>query len=226
MRFHYAVQPQPEGLAQAFIIGARFRRRASRRRSILGDNIFYGHGLTELLRAAPAAQTDGATVFAYHVSDPERYGVVEFDARQARGVASRRSRSSRSPTGRSPASISTTSRSSTSPRNLKPSARGELEITDVNRAYLERGQLHVEMMGRGYAWLDTGTPDSLIEAARLRPHAREAPGLQDRLPGGNRLRPRLHRRGRSSRRWHRRSAARTTANICAVWSKADRANRL
>jgi glucose-1-phosphate thymidylyltransferase len=162
MTIRYAVQPKPEGLAQAYVIGADFVG-SECSALVLGDNIFYGHGLTELLESA-SAKPQGATVFAYHVSDPERYGVVEFD-RDMRAVSieekPKAPRSNWAVTGlyfydKQVVDIAA---------NLKPSARGELEITDVNRAYLERGQLSVEMMGRGYAWLDTGTPDSLIDAA-------------------------------------------------------------
>jgi len=162
MNIRYAVQPKPEGLAQAYVIGADFVGEAPSA-LILGDNIFYGHGLTELLANA-GAKTQGATVFAYHVSDPERYGVVEFD-REMRAVSieekPKSPRSNWAVTGL----YFYDSQVVDIAANLKPSARGELEITDVNRAYLDRGQLSVEMMGRGYAWLDTGTPDSLIEAA-------------------------------------------------------------
>jgi len=162
MNIRYAVQPKPEGLAQAYVIGADFVGEVPSA-LILGDNIFYGHGLTELLANA-GAKTQGATVFAYHVSDPERYGVVEFD-REMRAVSieekPKSPRSNWAVTGL----YFYDSQVVDIAANLKPSARGELEITDVNRAYLDRGQLSVEMMGRGYAWLDTGTPDSLIEAA-------------------------------------------------------------
>ena len=162
MNIRYAVQPKPEGLAQAYIIGAEFVAGESSA-LVLGDNIFYGHGLTELLANA-SAKKDGATVFAYHVSDPERYGVVEFD-RDMRAISIEEKptapRSNWAVTGLYFYDGQVVDIAA----NLKPSARGELEITDVNRAYLERGQLSVEMMGRGYAWLDTGTPDSLIEAA-------------------------------------------------------------
>ena len=162
MNISYAVQPKPEGLAQAYVIGADFVGGQSSA-LVLGDNIFYGHGLTELLANA-STKTQGATVFAYHVSDPERYGVVEFD-RDMRAVSieekPKAPRSDWAVTGL----YFYDSQVVDIAANLKPSDRGELEITDVNRAYLERGQLSVEMMGRGYAWLDTGTPDSLIEAA-------------------------------------------------------------
>jgi len=162
MNIRYAVQPKPEGLAQAYVIGADFVGEVPSA-LILGDNIFYGHGLTELLANA-GAKTQGATVFAYHVSDPERYGVVEFD-REMRAVSieekPKSPRSNWAVTGL----YFYDSQVVDIAAGLRPSARGELEITDVNRAYLERGQLSVEMMGRGYAWLDTGTPDSLIEAA-------------------------------------------------------------
>ena len=164
MDIHYAVQPSPDGLAQAYIIGADFVGNA-RSALILGDNIFYGHGSTNLFTSA-VARGDGATVFAYHVTDPERYGVVEFDEQmRARSIEEKphSPRSNWAVTGlyfydNQVIDIA---------RELKPSARGELEITDVNRVYLEKGQLSVELMGRGYAWLDTGTPDSLIEAAEF-----------------------------------------------------------
>jgi glucose-1-phosphate thymidylyltransferase len=156
----YAVQPKPEGLAQAYIIGAEFVE-GQRSALILGDNIFYGHGLQEMLAEAPET---GATVYAYHVSDPERYGVVEFDAKgQAISLEEKpaKPKSSWAVTGiyfyddQAPKYAS----------QLKPSPRGELEITDLNRVYLERGQLNVARLKRGFAWLDTGTPDSLLEAA-------------------------------------------------------------
>jgi glucose-1-phosphate thymidylyltransferase len=160
----YAEQPKPEGLAQAYRIGADFVA-GSPSALILGDNIFFGHGLTALLAQA-RARTEGATVFAYHVQDPERYGVVAFDAaRKAVSIEEKPKapRSNWAVTGLyfyDGAVVDIAA-------DLQPSARGELEITDVNSAYLERGALHVEKMGRGYAWLDTGTPDSLIEASEF-----------------------------------------------------------
>ncbi len=164
MNISYAVQPKPEGLAQAYVIGADFIA-GEPSALVLGDNIFYGHGLTNLLTNAQA-KSEGATVFAYHVNDPERYGVVEFD-RDMRAVSieekPKNPRSNWAVTGLYFYDGQVVDIAA----NLQPSARGELEITDVNQTYLERGQLTVEMMGRGYAWLDTGTPDSLIEAAEF-----------------------------------------------------------
>ncbi|HEV7310740.1 glucose-1-phosphate thymidylyltransferase [Ensifer sp. KUDG1] len=160
----YAAQPSPDGLAQAYIIGADFIG-DSPSCLVLGDNIFYGHGITDLFTSA-MKRPAGATVFAYHVNDPERYGVVEFD-KQMRAMSIEEKpttpRSSWAVTGlyfydKDVVQIAA---------NLKPSPRGELEITDVNRAYLERGDLHVEQMGRGYAWFDTGTPDSLLDASEF-----------------------------------------------------------
>jgi len=160
----YAAQPRPEGLAQAFIIGADFVG-GDHSCLVLGDNIFYGHGLPELLASA-AGRKQGATVFGYHVTDPERYGVVAFD-KEMRAISieekPKQPKSQWAVTGLyfyDPAVVEIAAK-------LKPSARGELEITDVNRAYLERGQLNVELLGRGYAWLDTGTPDSLIDAGNF-----------------------------------------------------------
>src|SRR5438445_4997437 len=162
LTIEYAAQPRPEGLAQAFIIGRRFIG-SDRVALALGDNVFYGHGLPEYLKSA-ADRPAGATVFAYWVRDPERYGVIEFGADgRAVGLEEKpvKPRSSYAVTGlyfydNQVVDIAA---------GLKPSARGELEITDVNRCYLDRGQLRVEHFGRGFAWLDTGTPESLIQAA-------------------------------------------------------------
>uniref|UniRef100_UPI00289C2A86 glucose-1-phosphate thymidylyltransferase RfbA n=1 Tax=Brevundimonas nasdae TaxID=172043 RepID=UPI00289C2A86 len=164
MEIQYAVQPSPDGLAQAYIIGADFVG-DNPSALILGDNIYYGHGITDLFTSA-MARPDGATVFAYHVNDPERYGVVAFDERmRALSIEEKPTepKSNWAVTGL----YFYDSDVIEIARDLKPSPRGELEITDVNRIYLERGQLSVEIMGRGYAWLDTGTPDSLLEAAEF-----------------------------------------------------------
>ena len=158
----YAVQPKPEGLAQAFIIGAEFLA-GSHSALILGDNIFYGHDLVACLQKA-CARRDGATVFAYHVRDPERYGVVTLAANgQATSLEEKplKAKSNYAVTGLyfyDPDVVALAAR-------LKPSARGELEITDLNRAYLERANLAVEILGRGFAWLDTGTHDALLQAS-------------------------------------------------------------
>jgi glucose-1-phosphate thymidylyltransferase len=160
----YAVQPEPKGLAQAYTIGADFVRGAPSA-LILGDNIYFGHGINDLFASA-ISRPAGATVFAYHVNDPERYGVVEFDSTM-RAVSIEEKpaapRSNWAVTGlyfydEQVVDIAA---------SIAPSPRGELEITDINRVYLERGALSVEIMGRGYAWLDTGTPDSLLEAAEF-----------------------------------------------------------
>lgn len=160
----YAEQPQPGGLAQAYIIGAEFVG-SEASSLILGDNIFYGHGITDLFRGA-VARSRGGTVFAYHVHDPERYGVVEFD-QDGRALSieekPERPKSSWAVTGLYFYDADVVDIAA----NLKPSPRGELEITDINRIYLERGKLDVEIMGRGYAWLDTGTPESLLEAGEF-----------------------------------------------------------
>ncbi|WP_398478471.1 glucose-1-phosphate thymidylyltransferase RfbA [Tardiphaga sp.] len=164
MSFSYAEQPSPDGLAQAYIIGADFVAGDSSA-LVLGDNLFYGHDFTQLLTSA-ATQSEGATVFAYHVSDPQAYGVVEFDETdRALSIEEKplNPRSNWAVTGlyfydKSVVDIAA---------NLKPSARNELEITDVNRIYLERNQLHVKKMGRGFAWLDTGTPDNMLDAAEF-----------------------------------------------------------
>lgn len=164
LRLSYAEQARPEGLAQAYRIGADFVD-GGPSVLILGDNVFFGHGLPELMSAAHQRQ-EGATVFAYHVTDPDRYGVVEFDD-QSRAISIEEKpavpKSSWAITGLYFYDAQVVEIAA----GLKPSARGELEITDVNRAYLERGQLQVQRMGRGFAWLDTGTPDALVEASEF-----------------------------------------------------------
>ena len=179
MRIRYAVQPSPDGLAQAFLIGREFI--AGRPSAlVLGDNIFFGHDFVKQLEAADARR-EGGTVFAYHVHDPERYGVVEFgpDGR-ARSIEEKPKapRSNFAVTGLYfyDAQVADIAAS------IRPSARGELEITDVNRAYLERGTLHVEVLGRGYAWLDTGTHDSLQEAASFIATLQKRQGLMVACP--------------------------------------------
>jgi glucose-1-phosphate thymidylyltransferase len=171
----YAVQPRPEGLAQALLIGREFIG-GEPCCLILGDNIFFGHGLPELLRRATARQR-GATIFAYRVSDPERYGVVEFD-RRGRAVSLEekplRPRSNYAITGL----YFYDGRAADLAARLAPSARGELEITDLNRLYLQTGTLQVECMGRGFAWLDTGTCDSLLHAATFVQTVEERQGLK------------------------------------------------
>ena len=164
MRLQYAVQPSPDGLAQAFLIGADFIGEGPCA-LVLGDNIFYGHDLAHLMASADAQQA-GATVFAYHVHDPQRYGVVEFDAKgKARSIEEKppHPKSSYAVTGL----YFYDARVVDIARSIRPSARGELEITDVNQTYLESGQLTVQIMKRGYAWLDTGTHESLLEASQF-----------------------------------------------------------
>ncbi len=179
MNIEYAVQPSPDGLAQAFLIGEDFVG-DSHSALVLGDNIFYGHEFANDLTAA-GSQPSGATVFAYHVHDPERYGVVEFDA-NGRAISLEekpaKPRSRYAVTGlyfydQQVVDIA---------KSLKPSPRGELEITDLNRVYLERGALDVQVMGRGHAWLDTGTHDSLIDAAQFIQTLEKRQGLKISCP--------------------------------------------
>ena len=179
MHIEYAVQPSPDGLAQAFIIGKNFVADHPSA-LVLGDNIFYGHDLVKQLHSADV-RTSGASVFAYHVHDPERYGVVEFDgAFKALSIEEKpkQPKSNYAVTGlyfydQQVCDIAA---------DIKPSHRGELEITDVNKRYLELGQLNVEIMGRGYAWLDTGTHDSLLEAAGFISTLQKRQGLMVACP--------------------------------------------
>ena len=179
VNFQYAVQPSPDGLAQAFLIGEKFIGRDPAC-LILGDNIYYGQGLSAVLRRA-AARDRGATVFGYYVRDPERYGVVSFDA-SGRAVdieeKPKKPKSNYAVTGlyfydNEVVNVA---------KNIRPSARGELEITDVNRVYLERGELNVELLGRGYAWLDTGTHESLLAAAHFVQVVEQRQGLKVACP--------------------------------------------
>lgn len=179
MNFSYAVQPSPDGLAQAFIIGADFVG-ADPVSLVLGDNIFFGHGLPEILQRAGASAV-GATVFGYWVNDPERYGVVEFDqSGRALSIEEKpaRPRSNYAVTGLYVYDNDVIEIA----RQVRPSPRGELEITDVNNAYLARGDLSVELMGRGFAWLDTGTHDSMLDAANFIKVMQDRQGLQIASP--------------------------------------------
>ena len=179
MNFSYEAQPSPDGLAQAFIIGEKFIGN-DHVSLVLGDNIFYGHGMDKLLNNA-MQQEKGATVFGYHVKDPERYGVVDFDGKgHAINLEEKpaKPKSNYAVTGlyfydNDVIDIA---------KHIKPSPRGELEITDVNKAYLERGDLNVEVMGRGYAWLDTGTHASLLQAANFIQVMEERQGLKISCP--------------------------------------------
>jgi len=179
LNLQYAVQPSPDGLAQAFIIGESFIG-TNPCSLILGDNIFYGHDFPRLLGKA-MARTNGATVFAYHVQDPKRYGVMEFDVKGkvlSLEEKPEQPKSSYAMTGlyfydRHVVSLA---------KSLKPSARGELEITDLNRLYLERDELNVEIMGRGYAWLDTGTHESLLDASQFIATLENRQGLKVACP--------------------------------------------
>ncbi|MBV8210706.1 MAG: glucose-1-phosphate thymidylyltransferase RfbA [Burkholderiaceae bacterium] len=179
IRLRYAVQPKPEGLAQAFLIARQFLHGGAAA-LVLGDNIFYGHDLTDSLRRA-SARENGATVFAYHVLDPQRYGVVEFDA-QGRAVSieekPRAPRSNYAVTGLYFYDARVVEVAS----QIRPSPRGELEITDVNRQYLDWGDLAVEIMGRGTAWLDTGTHESLMQAAQFIQTIEQRQGLKIACP--------------------------------------------
>lgn len=179
MNFSYAVQARPEGIAQAFLVGAQFIA-GGRCALVLGDNIFYGHNLSHMMQAA-AQRESGATVFAYSVHDPERYGVVEL-APDGRALSleekPKQPKSRYAVTGL----YFYDDRVVEFTRALKPSARNELEITDLNRLYLERGQLHAEIMGRGMAWLDTGTHDSLLEAASFIQTIEKRQGLKIACP--------------------------------------------
>lgn len=179
MNIQYAVQPQPDGLAQAFIIGQDFIQHDPSA-LVLGDNLFYGHDFVKLLSNANAQRT-GASVFAYHVQDPERYGVIDFDAQQRALSIEEKPKVPKS-------NFAVTglyfydNQVCDIARDIQPSDRGELEITDVNQRYLSQNQLHVEIMGRGYAWLDTGTHDSLLEAAGFIATLQKRQGLMVACP--------------------------------------------
>jgi glucose-1-phosphate thymidylyltransferase, short form len=179
LSLQYAVQPSPDGLAQAFLIGEAFLDGAPST-LVLGDNIFHGHDFQDLLESA-GRRTDGASVFAYHVNDPERYGVAQFNA-EGRVLSleekPREPKSNYAVTGL----YFYDGRAAKLARQLRPSARGELEITDLNRLYLDEGKLDVEIMGRGYAWLDTGTHESLLEASQFIATIEHRQGLKVACP--------------------------------------------
>ena len=179
IRLEYAVQPSPDGLAQAFIIGEKFIAGDSCA-MILGDNIFYGNGLSKLLRSAEAKK-QGATVFGYYVEDPERFGVVEFDSH---GKAISIEEKPKAPKSNYAVTglYFYDEKVVEFAKKVKPSARGELEITDLNRMYLERGELDVQLMGRGYAWLDTGTTESLLDAANFMQLLEKRQGIKVCVP--------------------------------------------
>ena len=179
LSFSYEIQPSPDGLAQAFLIGERFLDGAPSA-LVLGDNVFYGHEFYNMLSEAANA-SEGARVFAYHVHDPERYGVVEFDSnRKAVSLEEKpkKPKSNYAVTGL----YFYDEHVSRMAKTLTPSARGELEITDLNRLYLEQGKLSVEIMGRGYAWLDTGTHESLLEASQFIATLEKRQGLKVACP--------------------------------------------
>mgnify|MGYP001309620518 FL=1 len=179
INLQYAVQPSPDGLAQAFIIGADFLGNESSA-LVLGDNIFYGHNFHQILGNADL-RSDGATVFAYHVHDPERYGVAQFDV--AGKVLSLEEKPKQAKSNYAVTGLYFYDNQVVDfARNLRPSARGELEITDLNRLYLDQGKLKVEIMGRGYAWLDTGTHDSLLEAGQFIATIEKRQGLKVACP--------------------------------------------
>ena len=179
LNLQYALQPSPDGLAQAFLIGESFIGDAPSA-LVLGDNIFYGHDIHDLLAHAQA-RSEGATVFAYHVHDPERYGVAEFDA--SGKVLSLEEKPAQPKSHYAVTGLYFYDNQVVSlAKDLKPSPRGELEITDLNRLYLDQSQLHVEIMGRGYAWLDTGTHQSLLEASQFIATLEHRQGLKIACP--------------------------------------------